>query len=211
VSAPGKHHHRGVRVHHTATLTGLDVTRQLEIPVTTPARTVLDLAPRLEDPALKRLINDARLSGFLQPNDLQELIDRSTGQKGIKRLRRSAGLDRRPTRSPLEDRFEAFCNRYGLPRPEINVQIAGHEVDALFREQRVVVELDGREYHDDPDSFERDRDKDADLTMAGFTPVRITDLRLTARPAREAERLLKILDASSQGTIRLKAPRAATT
>jgi hypothetical protein len=194
VTAPGAHRLRTVRVHRRTTLTELDVTRQLDIPVTTPARTALDLALRLDDTSLTRLINDGRLSGYLQPNDLNELIERSTGQKGVKRLRRCAGLDHRPTRSPLEDRFLAFTKRYGLPRPEVNTHVAGYEVDALFRQQRVVVELDGREVHDDPSAFEADRDKDADLTEAGYTCVRITDARLR-RPVREATRLLKILEA----------------
>jgi hypothetical protein len=98
-----------------------------------------------------------------------------------------------PTRSEFEDRFLAFCREYGLPEPLINTFVAGYEVDALFPAERLIVELDGWEYHRDRHSFHGDRDRDADTLEAGYETVRVTWPRLTQRAVREAARLLAIL------------------
>jgi very-short-patch-repair endonuclease len=84
-----------------------------------------------------------------------------------------------------------------LPKPEINVGIAGYEVDVLFREQRVIVELDGYEFHGTRQAFERDRERDTAMLAAGLITVRITWERLTRGPKQEAERLSAILAARS--------------
>jgi very-short-patch-repair endonuclease len=65
----------------------------------------------------------------------------------------------------------------------------------LYPRERVIVEIDGYEFHADRDSFERDRERDAVLLAAGFGTVRITAERLKRQPAREARRLRAILDA----------------
>lgn len=83
--------------------------------------------------------------------------------------------------------------RSGLPEPEVNVWVAGREVDAWFPEQRVIVELDGYEYHSDRGSFEGDRDNDATALALGIRTVRITEERLDSAPELEAERLRRIL------------------
>jgi very-short-patch-repair endonuclease len=72
--------------------------------------------------------------------------------------------------------------------------VAGYEVDALFVEERLIVELDSWDFHSDRDSFERDRDRDADTLAAGHETVRITWMRIEQRPAREADRLRQILE-----------------
>ncbi len=82
-----------------------------------------------------------------------------------------------------------------MPAPITNTGVHGYEADALFPDERVIVELDGAEFHLDRDAFESDRDRDAALLAAGYVTVRITWERLTERPAREAARLRKILDA----------------
>ena len=81
-----------------------------------------------------------------------------------------------------------------FPRPRTNVRIAGHLVDAVFDAERLIVELDGYEFHGDRGSFETDRDRDADTLAIGHATVRITWERMTQRPRREAARLLSILD-----------------
>ena len=81
----------------------------------------------------------------------------------------------------FEDAFLRFVRRHGLPLPEVNQRVAGHEVDMLWRRERLIVELDGRAYHDDH-AFERDRDRDADLQAAGHRVVRVTWPRLPRAP-----------------------------
>jgi very-short-patch-repair endonuclease len=170
-----------------------DVKLHLGIRLTSPARTALDIAPSLGDRALARVVNDARLAGYLRPHDLGELLDRCPTHRGAKRLRPFVESHDGPTRSEFEDAFVVFAQRFGFPRPEINVRVVGYEVDALFRSERVIVELDGFAYHRDRRSFERDRDRDVATLVAGFATVRVTWERLTLKADREAVRLHAIL------------------
>jgi len=191
---------QGICVRRATTLTRRDITRQLGVPVTSPARTVFDMTPRLRtDAALRRFVNDARLTYTFHLGDLAELLDRHPRHPTAKRLEpflhpRESG----PTRSEFEDAFIEFARRYGLPAPVTNTHLRGHEIDALFPNERVIVELDGAEFHLDRDAFESDRDRDADLLAAGYVTVRITWERLTQQPAREAARLKTILDARAR-------------
>jgi hypothetical protein len=192
VTAPTVRTHRGIKVHRSRTLTRRDITRQLGVRATTPERTTLDIAPRLTQKRLTRVVNDARLAGFLHLNDLADVLDRNPTHPGTKRLRPFVETPRNPTRSPLEDDFVAFCERYGLPVPVVNTYILGYEVDALFPVERVIVELDGERFHGD--RFEGDRDRDADLLAAGYPTVRVTHKRMKRNPDHEAHRLNEILE-----------------
>jgi very-short-patch-repair endonuclease len=78
----------------------------------------------------------------------------------------------------------------------VNTQVAGHEVDAFFPEHRLIVELDGWDFHRDRHNFEEDRERDADALAAGLSTLRVTWPRMITRGAREAARLNRILEAS---------------
>jgi hypothetical protein len=183
-----------IRMHRTK-LHRLDIRVHDGIRVTSPARTVLDISPRLNDKALIRAVNDLRITRFLRPQDLQELIDRCPTHHGAPRLRDRIDPRRGPTRSELEDAFQDMTARFGLPPALINVCVAGYEVDVLFPDEKVIVELDGYGFHGTREAFERDRERDATLLALGFVTIRITWERLTTHPEREAARLLKILAA----------------
>ena len=114
------------------------------------------------------------------------------------RIRNLVKDETTPTRSILEDDFLRFLRRHRLPSPEVNQIVAGHEVDAVWPERRLVVELDSHGYH--RHTFEEDRERDADLLSAGFAVLRLTKRRLTAQPQREADRLRDLL--SGEGGIR---------
>jgi hypothetical protein len=192
VTAQTVHTRNGIVVHRAA-LTRRDKTVQLGLPVTSRARTILDIAPRLSDKALTRAVNDLRRPGHLHLADLADVLARFPRSPGARRLlplvERSAG----PTRSEFEDAFFAFCERFGLPEPLLNVRINGHEVDAYFPEHRLIVELDGWDFHSSRQSFIGDRDKDTDMLVVGLETVRITWERLHDAPEREARRLHAIL------------------
>lgn len=185
VTAPTDRRVPGVRTHRSRRLT--EVTTHYGIRTTTPARTLLDLAPVLDPASLTRAVNDARLRHLLGRDDLEEVVGRSPG-----RATRALALDQAqaPTRSVFEDAFLAFVDRHGLPRPEVNQRVAGYEVDMLWRPQRLVAELDGRAYHGD---FESDRERDADLLAADLRVVRVTWRRLTRAEDREAARFAALL------------------
>lgn len=181
----------GIKVHR-AKLDPSDRDNQLGLPVTSPARTLIDNAPDLTDKALTRAVNDLRRQHYLILDDLAATLDRCSRYPGVARLHAFVENPTGPTRSEFEDAFKAFCQRYGLPQPLTNEPLAGFEVDAYFPAERVIVELDGEEFH--RDSFESDRDRDATLLALGFVTVRITWKRLINTPQREAARLLAILE-----------------
>lgn len=199
VTADERHRHRGVRMHLSRTLTARDVTTHFGIPITRPARTLVDLADALDDRALARSVNEAQVQHRVSLDVLAAQLARSPGRRGVGRLRRFVELADAPTRSDLEDAFLAFTERHGLPRPEVNETVAGYEVDVLWRAHRLIVELDSRQFHDYDQPFERDRDKDAALLAAGFPVVRVTWTRMRDWPDREAERLRRLLAQRSPG------------
>jgi very-short-patch-repair endonuclease len=177
VTAANTRRRNGIVVHRHR-LTEADITRHYGLPVTTPARTLNDLAGTLSPAALTRAGNDARLRRLVSLDDLPSKLGRD--------------LTSGPTRSVLEDAFLRFIARHELPAPEVNQHVAGYEVDMLWRPQRLIAELDGRKFHDVP-AFEHDREKDADLLTAGFRVVRVTWERLAERPAKEAARFRALL------------------
>jgi very-short-patch-repair endonuclease len=189
----GARHHRGVIVHRSRTLTPEQTTAHRGIPVATVARTLVDLADILEDRALARAFNEARLARRVQLDELAVLLTQLKGRRAATRLRPLVQRSDAPTRSALEDTFLNVIDRHALPRPEVNQRVAGYEVDMLWRDERLIAELDGRRYHEHAHAFEHDRDKDATLLAAGYRVVRVTWRRLVNQPEREAERLRALL------------------
>ncbi len=183
VTAPGKRARPGIATYRRS-LDQRDTTTNFGIPVTTVIRTIIDIKPRLTDPQLIRAIQDARHAHHLQPSKLAELLQRCP------RARDLVDPTQNPTRSPLEDDFAAFCERHGLPTPRINVEINGNEVDALFPEERVIVELDSVEFHDDPISWRNDRRRDRSSAAHGYLTVRLIREDLTDEDAWELHQTL---------------------
>lgn len=193
VTAPSKHRRPGIKTHRSATLTKADVTRHLGIPVTSPARTLLDVAATLTDKAFTRAVNEALLSNYLHEADLLALIERCRTHPQATRIEAVIGED--PSRSWLEDEFRPWLRRFKLPEARFNVLVNGREVDVYFPQERLIVELDGYRVHRGRAAFENDRDRDADMLVNGMPTVRITRRRIRSASAKEAERLRSILDA----------------
>ena len=89
--------------------------------------------------------------------------------------------------------FLALCDTHGIPAPAVNTLVDGHEVDFFWRARRLVVETDGHEDHGTRAAFERDRAKDARLTLAGYRVVRFTHRQVTREPADVAATVLALL------------------
>ena len=191
VTAPTDRRRPGIHVHRSRSRSA-ETTTHYGIPVTTPLRTLVDLADVLNPNQLTRALNEAQVLRLVTAAELTTLLTRYPG-------RRTAQLTPQhgATRSHLEDRFVRFLKRHRLPLPELNQRIAGHEVDAVYRRQRLVIELDSRQFHTTPTAFEQDRDRDADLLNAGFSTLRITDHRLKHHATHEAQRLNTILRSRS--------------
>jgi hypothetical protein len=192
VTVPCDRRPKGIKVHRARLAEG-EIRSHQGIKVTSLARTLLDCAPRLTDKALTRAVNDARRKHGLRLTQLADVADRHRNHPGSPRIRAFPTVRGGPTRSEWEDAFPAFCRRFGLPEPVMNTYVEGFEVDAVFVEEKLIVELDSWEFHSDRASFERDRDRDATTLAAGYGTVRITWERIHERPEAEAERLHQIL------------------
>jgi len=153
------------------------------IPVTTPGQTLADLALALPRRPLEKAVEmaDARRLHVVVP----------AGHPGAQRLR-----DVRPlpmaTDSPLEDAFLALCDAYRIPRPLVQTIVEGHRVDFCWPEQRVIVETDGYEHHGTRAAFERDRARDAHLTVLGWRVLRFTEPQIREEPAFVASVVLSV-------------------
>ena len=166
------------------------------IPVTTPARTLLDLAATCGPADLARAIERAEQQRVFDLRAIEQVIADHARGRGAARLVRALGVaDPAPTRQELERRFLALCRERGLPRPEVNVLLCGLEVDFLWRDRGVVVETDGFATHGTRAAFERDRERDAILQVAGFRVIRFTYRQVDRDPARVAATVAALLGA----------------
>lgn len=182
------HRRRGIHRHSTA-FADDETTIRHGIPVTTVARTLLDLAADLDRHRLERAIAEAEYRRYAGAPSLEELIERYPRRRGVRNLRAilaSGNAERGVTRSPLEDRFLRFLDARGLERPELNapLRLAGEliVVDCMWRRQRVALELDGRSSHLRVGRWEADRLRDRRLVAARWKPARVTTEQLDEDP-----------------------------
>jgi very-short-patch-repair endonuclease len=169
-------------------LPAADTTRHKGIPVTTPARTVLDLsATRRSDRAVSRAIHEAEVQCRVNHRQLKEQI--AGGRPGATRLAKLTAAGPAPTRSELEDRMLEFLARHGFPTPVTNTFIGGLEVDFFFPHAKLVIETDGKRFHNTDFARRNDAAKQAALEAAGYRVVRITWDQVTTDEERTAMRL----------------------
>ncbi|MDX6721977.1 MAG: hypothetical protein QOD44_2538 [Solirubrobacteraceae bacterium] len=155
-------------------------------PVTTPERTVLDVAATLTPRQLERTLDQAEILRVLDWHTVDAVVRAHANHHGARRLRET--LERHHpgttlTKSELEEAFLALCRAQGLPRPQVNTYVEDLEVDFLFPGHSLAVETDGWGVHRTRRAFERDRERDATLTRAGYRVLRFTDRQLTHEPA----------------------------
>ena len=144
----------------------------------------IDLAGMVDLSSLRRLFLNAGRSGLLTEDCLAAIRSkpRFPGRRRLIRLVDQWTPGTGKLHSPLEAEFILFCGEHGIPAPRTNVRLGGYEVDCLWPEARLVVELDSRTFHDDGFGFEDDRRKGNALTRLGYTVVRFTPMMLADRP-----------------------------
>ena len=170
-SDTGKKIRRGIRLHRRPSLNPQTVTRHRGMPITTPARTIVDLGKVASPADVRRARRQAAVLGLqIDGNDKDDA-----------------------TRSELEFLFLGLCRRYRLARPEVNVWIAGVLVDFAWRERRLIVETDGYRYHRGRASFENERSRDLRLRSHGFEVIRLTYNQVARQPKKTAEVLRRLL------------------
>jgi very-short-patch-repair endonuclease len=170
----------GLRVHQAVSL---KAAVQFGLPLTTPARTLHDLAPILRQHDLDRAVEEAVIRGLATPDEL--------GTRPA--LREAIRNEPRLTRSEAERRLLKLIRAADLPAPVTNTRVAGWEADVLWPRHRLVVEVDGYAYHGNRAAFERDRRKDAALVAAGYRVIRITWRQIADEPHRVVALLARLL------------------
>jgi predicted transcriptional regulator of viral defense system len=191
VTTPDRASPRGIRVHRVRRLHPDDVALIDGVPVTSVARTLLDLADVLPLRQLIRAIEQAERLQLFDLNAIKALIARSKGRRTKTLQDAVAAVTAEPprTNSDWERDLLDLCDDHDIPRPELNVLVNGYEVDALWRMKKMIVELDSYAFHRSRRAFEQDREKYADLQLAGYLVLPMT--RLDAAAARRITAAVK--------------------
>jgi very-short-patch-repair endonuclease len=179
---PGRR--RGLRIHRVRKLGAHEMRLHDGIPLTSPARTILDLAAALTARETERALAEAYARELVSRSEVEAALVAAGGRRGVRTLRAVLDLERGPslTRSEAEERLLALVRSAGLPDPETNRRLQGMEVDFLWRAARLIVEVDGYAFHSRRAAFERDRARDARLQAAGFRVIRVTWRQLVDEP-----------------------------
>lgn len=185
--------HPGIRIHRSRTLRLADVTRHRGIPVTSPARTLLDLAAVLPYDGARRAVRQAQSLHLVNVRQLAKLLARDRGCRGTAALARIIAAGPAPTRTELEDLVLDLLLRGGFAHPDVNVplRLAGRRVVPDFRwpTQRLVIEADSRTWHDNAIAREDDARRQALLESQGERVLRVTWRQALMRPAETLARV----------------------
>jgi very-short-patch-repair endonuclease len=185
----------GIDLHCVRRLDAEDVTEVAGLPVTTVARTLVDLCAVVNDRLVEKALEQAYVLRLLTPGAIEQALERAQGRK-TRALRLLMARERRAstvTRSELEERFLELLRRGGLPEPEVNACLHGYEVDFLWREQRRVIEVDGYAFHSTRQAATRDRRKDNDLELTGFRVTRFTSDQVLHEPEDTLARVRRVV------------------
>ena len=199
VRGQGKPGPKGVVVRRSAVLGGNDVACVDGIPVTSLAWTVVDYAAIASRSQVRSILEAMERRGLYIGRQLDELLNRTPNRKGVKNLHAAIAEITGPApwhQSVLEEAFHELIRGSDIPDYEANVLVEGELVDALWRNERVIVELDGYAFHKSRSQFEADRRRDAKLTVAGYRVLRITQQRLTTQPEAVLADLRALLNAA---------------
>jgi very-short-patch-repair endonuclease len=178
-----RRHIAGIRVHRVNDLAPDEVTMVDGIPVTTPARTLLDLGECLSTRELEQALARAERSGLVTREAVRAMVQRHPQHRGARMLRQLLHDDAPAafTRSKAEETLLALVRKARLPAPQVNARLLHYEVDFLWPTPGLIVEVDGMAFHGSARAFVEDRRRDAELTAAGYRMVRFTWQDITQR------------------------------
>jgi hypothetical protein len=172
VLVPGNRRARkGFRLHRVNNLDPRDTTVHQGVPITTPARTLVDLAQVLTTHQLANVIHEAAFRSRFDENRTREAMARAQGRplSSLHGALQAHAQGSAGTRSDLEDRF---LETWAGPAPRVNTKVHGIEVDLYWPQDDLVVEIDGPG-HERPRTRSEDAKRDENLKRAGMTVVRI--------------------------------------
>lgn len=196
VEGNGSRPFAGVRIHRARTLDPADVRLVRGLPMSTPARAILDAANGASVPQVRRLIREAEYRKLIGVGAIADVVRRNPFHPGSAIVRRAdpqtaeSGL----RQTPIEDRMALVLNRLSLDAPQSQFPATGrsgrpYRADFAWPDLALIVETDGRDAHDRTTAFHSDRDRDADLAAAGWLTLRFTSLQLD-HPDRVAATIL---------------------
>ncbi len=184
----------GLRVHRVPHLDHRDFRIRQGLPLTSPARTIVDLA---QDPDVEEAIAAAQMRGLASVDEIRAAAARAPGRRGVQRLLRlldNGGSDGF-TRSKGERRLRDLLRAAELPQPVANAPLLGYVADFLWPEQKLIVEVDGFQFHSSRQAFEHDRRRDQRLQAAGYQVIRVTWRQLEHEPFAVIARIAQSLAA----------------
>jgi hypothetical protein len=180
VTTPASRHGgAGIRPHRSRSLDARDTTDHGGIPITTIARTLLDLAAAIHPQRLERALAQAERLRLYDRRAIEDVVVRANGHRGKAILAQATARDPKFTRSELEAWFLALVREANLPEPLTNLSLTAPdhprlEVDFCWPSHRLIVELDGWDTHRTRAAFENDRRRDAALQAVGWRVLRFT-------------------------------------
>jgi very-short-patch-repair endonuclease len=185
----------GLRIHRGRSVGPRDVRTLRGIPVTSPARTLIDFAEVAPGRELERAVDEALVRRLSTRRALVAAVRRLNGHRGAARLRKLVEREEPPamTRSEAEERFLGLTRAAEIEAPQVNVRLHGHLVDFVWLRSALVVEVDGYRFHSSRAAFERDRRRDAELGAAGYRVIRVTWEQLREEPYCVVRRLAQAL------------------
>jgi very-short-patch-repair endonuclease len=187
-SAP--RHRPGLRIHRTRLLDQRDFTHHKGIPVTTVARTLLDLADELPDKGLRRAVRQAQALHLTNVRLIADVLTRAGGRRGADRLAALIADGPAPTAGDLEDLVLDVIDNGGLKRPQINRRLGRVYPDLRWPEHRLTVECDGATWHEGKLAREDDAERQARLEADGERVLRVSWQQAFSRPDQTLTRLL---------------------
>ena len=187
VTAPQSRRRAGI-VTHRGRLAVADRSVCRGIPVTSPARTLVDLAQVLDEEDLERVVREAQFRGVFHVGAIRDALARRPS-RALKELLD----DLNPTQSKLEDAFLRLCRRFKIPRPQAQVRQGRKRPDFVWPEARLVVEVDSWSAHGTPRAFQADRTQSNAVQLSGWMILRFTYADVRRRPAYVAEQVRQAL------------------
>jgi putative AbiEi antitoxin of type IV toxin-antitoxin system/uncharacterized protein DUF559 len=169
----------GIRLHRSRSLDARDTTEHEGIPITTIARTLLDLAATARADQLERALAQAMYLRIYDQRAIDDVISRSNGHRGTKVLAQATKQEPKLTKGMWEARILRLVRGANLPEPRCNKPLHAPDhgeckPDFYWPAHNLIVETDGWEAHGTLAAFRSDRAKDAALTAAGYRVVRFT-------------------------------------
>jgi very-short-patch-repair endonuclease len=186
----------GIHGHRSRILAAEDRRVRERLPVLSPARTLLDLAPELDQRSLGRIIDEWQLREIVRPREIAELLVRAGGHRGVAPLRAllaDAEVDAGVTESEAEQLLRSLLHQTDLPHPRRQLWVEGYRLDCYWPDGRLAVEIDGYRYHSTRRRFEADRVRDARLAAAGIEVLRITWRQMVREPLAVVARIAAAL------------------